>query len=200
MITSKRELEFYILADRIMNTGKESISRIRNVFYPNFILQFLFLLRKSEYYSKHNPILFHYYYLRFWRLSRKLGFSIALNVFDYGLVIPHYGTIVVGGGNQIGCYCVLHTSTCITAGSKKNGVGFYLSTGAKVIKNIVVSDGITVASNSVLRSDIMQSDTLVCGVPAVAIKKSDKWWVRDGEKYCVRVQMVENLKERMRIT
>lgn len=58
----------------------------------------------------------------------KLGFTIAENVFGYGLVIPHYGTIVVGSGNRIGNYAVLHTSTCITAGKKNIGDGLYLST------------------------------------------------------------------------
>lgn len=66
----------------------------------------------------------------------KLGFTIAENVFGYGLVIPHYGTIVVGSGNRIGNYAVLHTSTCITAGKKNIGDGLYLSTGAKVLRDV----------------------------------------------------------------
>lgn len=58
---------------------------------------------------------------RFFRLSRKLGFSIGYDVFDYGLVIPHYGTIVVGNTNRIGPYAVLHTSTCITDTGRRIG-------------------------------------------------------------------------------
>lgn len=66
----------------------------------------------------------------------KLGFTISENVFGYGLVIPNYGTIVVGSGNQIGNYSVLHTSTCISAGRKRIGDGLYLSTGAKVLVTV----------------------------------------------------------------
>lgn len=69
--------------------------------------------------------------IRYKSLGIKLGFTIPINVFGYGLVIPHYGTIVVGAGNTIGNYAVLHTSTCITAGNKIIGDALYLSTGAK---------------------------------------------------------------------
>lgn len=44
--------------------------------------------------------------LKYFRLSRKLGFSIGYNSCDYGLVIPHHGTIVVGNTNRIGPYAV----------------------------------------------------------------------------------------------
>ena len=79
----------------------------------------------------------------------KLGFSISENVFGYGLVIPHYGTIVVGSGNHIGNYAVLHTSTCVTAGNKIIGDGMYLSTGAKVLGDIELGNFTTIGANAV---------------------------------------------------
>ena len=192
---SKKELNFYIKADRIMNTGNDKIPFLKNLFYPNYTLKYLFLLRKCEYYQSHNPIIFNYYYYRFWRMGRKLNISINLGVFGYGLVIPHYGTIVVGGGNKIGNYCVLHTSTCITAGSKNIGDAFYVSTGAKIIKNITLSDGISVEANSVVCHSIEESDVLLAGTPAKIVKPSLKWYIRDGEKYQNRVARVEQLKK-----
>lgn len=198
MIKNKKELKFYILADRIMNTGEQR-KKVKDLLFPNYCSKFLVLLRKCEYYSSHNPILFNYYYAKYWRLSLRLGFSINLNVFGYGLVIPHYGTIVVGGGNRIGNYCVLHTSICITAGKKRIGDGFYVSTGAKIIKDITCSEGVTVAANSVLRSDVEENDVLVAGMPAQIVKKTSKWWIRDGEKYLRRVEAVEQLKAKMNV-
>lgn len=56
----------------------------------------------------------NYYRMKQRKLGIKLGFSIACDTYDYGLVISHYGTIVVGNGNKIGNYAVLHTSICIT--------------------------------------------------------------------------------------
>ena len=58
------------------------------------------------------------------RLGEKLGISIYPDSFGYGLVIPHYGTIVVNGGCSIGNYCVLHTSTCIAGGANHLVTGY----------------------------------------------------------------------------
>ena len=52
--------------------------------------------------------------MNYFRLSRKLGLSIGYDVCDYGLVIPHCGTIVVGNINRIGPYAVLHTSLTLS--------------------------------------------------------------------------------------
>lgn len=153
---SKKELNFYIKADRIMNTGNDKIPFLKNLFYPNYTLKYLFLLRKCEYYQSHNPIIFNYYYYRFWRMGRKLNISINLGVF---------------------------------------GDAFYVSTGAKIIKNITLSDGISVGANSVVCHSIEESDVLLAGTPAKIVKPSLKWYIRDGEKYQNRVARVEQLKK-----
>lgn len=102
MIRNKKELDFYIKADTYMNRGyfnpplKE---RLKKVFMSDDIMAFLRYMRKCQYYSQRGGVsrLYfkwcnHQYHL----VSRRLGFSIGFNVFGYGLVIPHYGTIVVG--------------------------------------------------------------------------------------------------------
>lgn len=57
-------------------------------------------MRKANYYSHFSPlslgVKFIYYKWRYRKLGLKLGFSIGYKCFGYGLVIPHYGTIVVG--------------------------------------------------------------------------------------------------------
>ena len=197
MISSKKELEFYIKADRIMNTGTDKAER--RLLYRNHLLLLLKYLRKSEYYNSHNPILFNFWYMKYLRLSERLGITINLGVFGYGLVIPHYGTIVVGGGNRIGNYCVLHTSTCITAGRKVIGDAFYLSSGAKVVNNINVAEGVTLAANAVLNSSVEDPDVLLVGTPARVKKKTTKWFERDGEKYIERVKKCEELRKKYRL-
>lgn len=131
------------------------------------------------------------------RLGIKLGFSITRNVFDYGLVIPHYGTVVVGSGNTIGRYTVLHTGTCITTGKKTIGDGFYLSTGAKVLKDVKLADNVSVGCNAVVYNDVGDAEMLVAGNPAQPIKKSQAWYVRDGEEYSRRVALCEEFKAKM---
>lgn len=92
-----------------MNRGyfKEPLKKkLLHLMAPDYIMEFLKAMRKVQYYSQLPKwgILLIINKTRFFRLSRKLGFSIGYDACDYGLVIPHYGTIVVGNTNRIGPY------------------------------------------------------------------------------------------------
>lgn len=130
-------------------------------------------LRKEEFYSNRG-VLKYYYKLKVHKLGIKRGFIISENVFDYGLVIPHYGTIAVGNGNYIGNYAVLHTSTCLTAGKKNIGDGLYLSTGAKVLGDIELGNFTTIGANAVVNKS-EGSNCLLVGIPAVKKRNEDTW-------------------------
>ena len=140
-ITSKKQLDFYIAADRMINRGNFHLSlaeRIKHLLMPDNIMNYLIAMRKTSFYNyKKNKgiyckLKYLYYHRRYCRLGEKLGFSIGYNVFGYGLRIPHFGTIVVGRSNHIGNYAVLHTSICISNNERHIGDGFYFSTGAKM--------------------------------------------------------------------
>lgn len=201
MIRTKKELEFYIKADLMMRTGSFTRSltqKIANIFAPDYIFEYIKASRKYSYYS-HHPMgekrLFSYFYaFQRRRLGVKLGFSISFDEIGYGLHIPHYGTIVVGNGNQIGNYAVLHTSTCITAGNKVIGDSFYLSSGAKVVKDITIGDNISVGANSVVNQSFPDNG-MIAGSPAHWIKNSDAWYIRDGQEFSRRVMECENLRK-----
>jgi serine O-acetyltransferase len=204
MIRSKKELKFYYKADMMMNTGQFKYSLIdtmKNLLLPNYIIKYLRAMRRIEYYTNKNGILSKatlainaIYYKR---LAIKLGFSISSSVFGYGLVIPHYGTIVVGAGNKIGNYAVLHTSTCITAGKKQIGNAFYLSAGAKVLNDIKLGDNVSVGANAIVNKSFEESNCLLVGIPAIKIKDTEPWYKRDGEEYIRRVYKCEELKRNM---
>lgn len=123
----------------------------------------------------------------------KLGLSIGSEVFGYGLVLPHYGTIVVGGTNRIGNYAVLHTSTCISDNGKKIGDALYLATGAKMTSSITLGDNISVGANSVVNKSF-NSNCMIAGSPAKFIKEAVSWYERDGESYAIKVKQIEDLK------
>lgn len=114
--------------------------------------------------------------------------------FGYGLRIPHYGTIVVGDGNSIGNYAVIHTSTCITAGSKIIGDGLYVSAGAKVIKDIQLGDAVMVSANSVVNRSFPEGHVLVAGMPAEP-KQEKAFWFEKDDVYSARVAQIEKLRE-----
>ena len=136
---------------------------------------------------------------RFFRLSRKLGFSIGYDVFDYGLVIPHYGTIVVGNTNRIGPYAVLHTSTCITDTGRRIGQALSLSTGAKITGGEMLGDHIVVAANSVVTKSFPEGNVLLVGMPATKKTELSDWYSSLNEEMKRRVYEVENLKTKLQL-
>ena len=54
MIHSKKELQFYIMADRMMNRGcfkPRIMDRLMGLLFPDLIMDFLVAMRKSDYYN-----------------------------------------------------------------------------------------------------------------------------------------------------
>lgn len=136
-------------------------------------------MRKIHFYSRWGGVyslLSAYYKFKFNRLGLKLGFSIGCDCLGYGVVIPHYGTIVIGNSNRIGNYAVLHTSTTISNNGKVIGDGLYLSTGVKITSKIVLGSGISIGANSLVNKDCYENDVLLGGMPAKVIKQSDIWY------------------------
>ena len=131
------------------------------------------------------------------KLSVKLGFSIGPKVFGYGLVIPHYGTIVVGNSNSCGNYCVLHTSTCITSNGKTIGNAMYLSIGAKITTKLELGDNVMIAANSLVNKSFPHGHVLLVGSPAYEKGTREAWYSSDTV-YNNRVAMIERLKKNIR--
>lgn len=200
MITSKKELQFYLKADRMMNRGEFTPSlksRIKSLIVPDYTMQWLSSMRHASFYKSAfflGKLLYIKWLRKYRRLSLKMGFSIETDVFGYGLVIPHYGTIVVGGTNRVGNYAVLHSSSCIADGSSVIGDGLYLSTGAIISSHVELGNNITIGANCTVNKSISQNNVLLVGSPAEIKKESEAWYIRDGEVFQKRVQEVEKLK------
>lgn len=140
----------------------------------------------------------NYYHYKYRKLSFKLGFTIGPDVFVYGLIIPHYGTIVINSKARVGNYAVVHTCTNI-AGQKRIGDALYLSTGSQIVGDITIGNNVSIASNSLVNKNY-GSNLLVGGVPAKILKEDyDAWYVRDGSRFEDRVRRVEALKKSMNI-
>lgn len=198
-ITSKKELDFVIKADLMMNRGKfknSFIDMFKGFFIPDYIVAYLKAMRRCSYYKHSNRLLFCFYHRKFRKLGIKLGFSIGYNTLGYGVVIPHYGTIVVGGTNRIGNYAVLHTSTCISDNGKIIGDAMYLATGVKMTSKLVLGDNVSIGANSLVNKDF-GSGVMIAGCPAKVLKNSDAWYVREGGAYLEKVRKVENLRKQL---
>lgn len=207
MIQSRRELSFNIEADRIMNgypAKKSLVSFFKETFAIGgakvIVIKYLRHLRRYAYYyntskqSLWHKIMMVYEHHRLAKYAIRTGFSIGQNSLDYGVTIPHYGTIVINEASHIGPFAVIHTSNCI-AGGKNIGEGFYLSSGSQLVGEFDIGDNVTVAAHSLVNKSF-GNNVLIAGSPA-AVKKEDyySWYVRDGKSFVERVGRVKKLKE-----
>ena len=204
VIRSKKELSFYLKADRMMNRGVFVFSlkdRIKNMFLPDDIISYLSYMRKVSYYKyKGNKVLYIWYLRKYILKGRKLGFSIGEDSLGYGAVLPHIGTIIVGDSPRIGNYAVLHTSTCISNNKKVIGDGLYLSTGSIITSEIVLGNNIMVGANSLVNKSYTDDNALIAGMPARFIKEKEPWYMCDSGKFTMRYEKVENLKKEMQLS
>lgn len=206
MISSKQDLKYYLLCDKIA-LYKKTHDKPR--FRHDLVWKYQILLRKCEYLQNCKRGLFwklisKIYKLRFVNLGYKLGFSISFNVFEEGLSIAHYGCIVVNNNAKIGKNCRIHEGVTIgitgdryIPGTPENdeqiaaiiGDNVFIGTGAKIIGAVKIADGVVIGANSVVTKDILEPNITVGGIPAKKI--SDK----GSEKYIVNVlEEMDNIK------
>ena len=180
MITSKKELNEYLLQDAVALRCE----RKRPKLFGDPIWKFQIVLRKTEYFSYmyQNSKLFILHYLWYKFLFRKhsfkLGFSIPINVFGPGLSIAHYGTIVVSDAAKVGKNCRLQEGVNIgaTNGSAKApqiGDNVFIGTGAKIIGDITIANDVAIGANAVVVKSITEEGVTYGGVPAKKISSNN---------------------------
>ncbi|CAM4078762.1 serine O-acetyltransferase [Zobellia nedashkovskayae] len=184
MIQSKKDyLDYLRLDQEALDIKSNWKTPLKEFIAPRYVWQFQKKLRKLEYYKNcRRDILGKLYYaylrLRFKKISVKLGFSIAPNVFGPGLAILHYGTIVVHNAAKVGKNCRIQACTNIGAsgGSIKApqiGDNVYIGPGAKIYGDITLGNNIAIAANSSVSKSCIENNVLLGGSPAKIIKEID---------------------------
>lgn len=201
-IRNKKELEFYLMADRMMNRGrfKESaVTWLKKHLLPDYIMLYLEALRKLSYYSHcsgiHNILFRSFWRIRHYRLGVKLGYDIGQDVLGYGVVLGHPGTIIIGASNRIGNYAVLHTSTCISNNGKRIGDGLYLSAGSVLTRQLTLGNNVQIGANSLVNKSFDKDNIMLGGAPSVVKKETQAWWLSNGDEYLKRHNEIERLKK-----
>ena len=182
MIKTKKELKHFLKRDAI---ALRKHNQKRPHLFGDEIWKFQITLRKCEYYSSFSSLkklLFAPAIIlkkfRFKKLSLKLGFSIPLNVFEEGLSIAHYGTIVVNSKAKIGKNCRLQEGANIGATNGSNiapiiGDNVFIGTGAKIIGEITIANDVAIGANAVVVKSIKESGVTYGGVPAKKISDNN---------------------------
>lgn len=180
MIDSKETYRRYLAQDKVaLNRQQDKRPRM----FHDEIWKFEILLRKVEYDINCRKglsalIIGKYHKFMFHRLSIKLGFTIPPNVFQEGLAIPHYGTIVVHGNTKAGKNCRLQEGVTIGATNGSHdaaviGDNCYFGSGAKVLGAVTIADNVAVGAGAVVTKDITEAGTTWAGVPARKISDHD---------------------------
>lgn len=179
MIESYKDYLCYLEADRL-SLGKEK--NIKSFLFDD-IWKFQRLMRKLEYLTncKKNRVLRVFYQYKYLKQSKRLGFSIPINVFGPGLSIAHYGTIVVNGGAKIGANCRIHVCVNIGTEAGKNraaptlGDNCYIGPGAKLFGEIVLGNNMVIGANAVVNKNFPDGNATIGGIPAkiISMKTSE---------------------------
>lgn len=119
MIKTKKDYKEYIKADKLyyQELYKNSIAL-------RFCIQlkYLKLMRKLAYYTNTSEFVFMKKLKRkiaafkYMRIGVKAGFSIGCDCFGKGLILPHYGTIIVNADSSFGDNCVVQAGVNISEG------------------------------------------------------------------------------------
>ena len=160
-INSKEDYNLFLEAD-MHRRGLQKWSAFSRLWQPaSVILAWQRLLREAEYYHNCKTSLsWTPYYAYLWhklqQSSIKLGFTIPLNVFGPGLVITHWGTIIVSPKAQVGANCNLGNDTHIARktarfdNAPRIGDDVKIGAGARILGDIELADRIVVGTNAVV--------------------------------------------------
>ncbi len=134
-------------------------------------MRFVYYLRQCQ--ANSDRIWGHYYRNMFHKIKMKTGIGLSYNVkIGKGLVIGHWGTIVVNGGTTFGNDIVLTHNVTIgrdVRGKRKGaptiGNRVIIRTNSTVVGNIVIGDDVLIAPNTFVNFDV-PSHSIVIGNPA----------------------------------
>lgn len=193
MIQNKDDLRFYLSEDKRVNInayrgGKIAYIKNRLGNTDGYrVYRYLRVLRYYEYWlntTKNSSNLFskilhnvmtNYYKLKLSRSSAKYNINICRpNTIGYGFRATHINGGIIINCESMGNYCVVNSEVVVgvkTGVEQAPVIGdrVELSTGCKIIGNVVIGDDVIVAPNSVVVKDVEQG-SVVSGVPAKFLK------------------------------
>lgn len=192
MILNKNDYKYYLQQDVIANGYNNHnktcfAQKLKNVLFPNKIMEFLRLLRKVEFLTNcgsgpFDKISLYYYRIKLRNMQFKLGFSIPINVFGPGLSIPHYGTIIVNSNAKIGAYCRIHA--CVNIGASGGGKSApqigdncYLGPSTVIFGGIKIANNVTIGANATVNKSFEENNITIAGTPARVVKQETSSWV-----------------------
>ncbi|WP_240619227.1 serine O-acetyltransferase [Chitinophaga costaii] len=104
-----------------------------------------------------------------------LGFSIPINIFEEGLCIVHYGSIVASRHAKIGKNCTIHS--CVNIGGSsdrtaaKIGDNCFIGPGVKIFNTIEIGNNVKMGANAVVNKSFEDGNVVIAGTPAKIVRQ-----------------------------
>ena len=190
MIKSRQEYKYYLEQDRLALGIPDNVKRPR--LGRDEVWRWERLLRYREYLTNcrkgvlWKPLKLWVQY-RHHKMSVRLNFTIPINVFEEGLYISHYGTIVVHGKAHVGKNCRIQEG--VNIGDSRGGVptigdNVYICTGAKICGNITVADDVIIGAQSFVNKSIEEAGITDGGIPAKKISNRSSRTYLNSRLFC----------------
>ena len=145
--------------------------------HPGF--RFIYCFRRFKAAKKYSPAWF-LFKLLYRRYFFKYGIQIPIGVeIGEGLMLPHFGGIVINSKSKIGKNCNILQN--VTIGNTKRGklkgaphIGnqVYIGPSATIVGGISIGDNVLIAANAYVNFDV-PGDSIVLGNPGKIIPKEN---------------------------
>ena len=177
MIKNKSDMRSYLNSDSKSRSNSGGfLSRSTDE-----IWQFHKILRRLEFATNSNMNFLYksYLHIKFKRKSVRLGFTIPINVLGPGVSLPHYGSITINGGAEIGANCRIHNGVNIGTEAGKSveapkiGNNCYIGPGAKIFGKIVIGPNSVIGANAVVNQSFPEGNQTIAGVPAKVVSQKN---------------------------
>ena len=186
MIQSRADLRAYLEADDLQFQGMDLGVMAWLAHDENLLIRrYKHHMRRAEYYRNvHVAVVGRWFYrwhlLQYLRLGARLHYSIKLNTCGPGLSLYHTGArIAVKHGTTLGAGCTLLEGVVF---GKKTGEGLepqtvgdncYFGTGAKILGQLTIGNGVTVGANSVVTHSL-PDHAVAAGAPARVLRIAEE--------------------------
>ena len=177
MITSFKDLLFYLRSDAFRYIGKRTSFSILKLYCSKISYRYIVWMRVNAFLHgtklKVLRLFLFWTHFRLRRISYKTGIQIPWNTqVGAGFYIGHFGTIVINSSAQIGKNVNVSPGVNIgesNRGSRKGvpriGDVVYIGPGAKIVGAVNIGSNVAIGANAVVTHDV-PNNSVVAGVPA----------------------------------
>ncbi len=178
MINSRKELRDWKRSDeKYFKSFSRKVQLIDKLTNSNLyiITKYIKKLRSEAYYfNKRSNLVCSLLYIwtrrKRMKLGTLLGFTMEPQSIGKGLIIEHFGCIVINGEAKLGENCRLRGNNCIGMGSDGHsphiGNNVDIGFGATIIGGITIADDVKIAAGAVVVKSCMNVGATLIGIPA----------------------------------